>query len=123
MSEPASSVVSCFIQAAESLLATDKLEQAHYCYTQALQLEPNSVELNLKQGNVWQKLGQIDLAIACYQKTVIINPDFWSSYHCLGDNHRQLQQYIQAIDAYQQAIDLNPDFFWSYYNLGITLLY
>lgn len=115
------SILPCFLAAAEQLLATEKLDQAYYCYIQALQLAPDSVEVHLKLGNVLQKLAKYSAAIASYQKAIALQPDFWEAYHCLGDTLRKQQQWQDAVEAYRQAIALNANFFWSHYHLGSIL--
>ena len=114
-------IASCLMTAAEQLLAAGKLDQAQYCYRQALQLAPDSVDLHLKLGNVLQQLAQYAEAIASYQKVIELEPDFWEGYHCLGDTLRHQQQWHSAIEAYRQAIALNPEFCWSHYHLGSSL--
>jgi len=43
---------------------------------QALKLSPNEVEIHLWLGNVLARLGQLDEALAHFQKAIEINPDF-----------------------------------------------
>lgn len=80
----------------------------------------NAADLYKQAEEYWSQ-GKIDEAIACYQKSVEINPNFSWSYHKLGDAFSQLQQWENAISAYRRALEINPDFFWTHHNLGNAL--
>lgn len=62
--------------------------------------------------------GNLEAAIAYYQKTLARDPNYSWAYHKLGDVFSQKKQSDKAIDAYQKAIQFNPNFSWSYNNLG-----
>jgi tetratricopeptide (TPR) repeat protein len=121
MTVSSKNIAESLIKAAEKFLAQGKLHQAKYSYYQALQINPDSVDVYQKLGNILSELGENQEASVCYQKVTELEPEFWEAYHCLGDALRKTQQWQQAAVAYRRAIELNPDFFWSYHHLGTVL--
>ena len=72
----------------------------------------------LKKADLYRDRGQLEAAIACYQKAIQINPKSATVYQKLGDIYLGLKKWSEAINRYQKAIEINPDFDWAYYNLG-----
>ncbi|HEY9865656.1 MAG TPA: tetratricopeptide repeat protein [Candidatus Obscuribacterales bacterium] len=87
-----------------------------------LQPDPISASSLYEQAEVYRSKGNWEEAIALYQKTIELDPNFSWAYHQLGDIFSQQNKWIEAIVAYRQAIALNPDFSWSYHNLGMALI-
>jgi len=88
----------------------------------SLEKSENSVSALYKQAEVFRQQENWEEAIALYQKTIELDPNFSWAYHQLGDLFSQQNQWIEAIEVYRQAIALNPDFSWSYHNLGTALI-
>jgi Tfp pilus assembly protein PilF len=66
----------------------------------------------------YEKLNQVEQAIAAYQKTIELKPDHLDAYNNLGNLLTQQGQFIQAETVYRQGININPYHFGSYLNLG-----
>ncbi|VXD22700.1 putative deacetylase sulfotransferase [Planktothrix serta PCC 8927] len=74
-----------------------------------------------EQAELYRNQGNLEEAIALYQKTIELDPNFSWAYHQLGDIFSQQNKWTEAIVVYRQAIALNPNFSWSYHNLGTAL--
>jgi tetratricopeptide (TPR) repeat protein len=86
---------------------------------QALQLRPSdlaSAHCNL--GVALMEKGQLDEAIAHYQKALDVNPLFGKAYCNLGNALRKKGQLDKAVTHCRKAIELNPSFDVAHYNLG-----
>jgi FkbM family methyltransferase len=84
---------------------------------------------NLKDFQVYQLLaealtdkGELEGAIACYQKTIELQPNLWGVYQKLADIYWQQGQLSTAVATVEKAIELNPNFSWFYHKLGLILL-
>ena len=87
-----------------------------------LHQNPLSASSLYEQGELYRNQGNLEDAIALYQKTIELDPDFSWAYHQLGDIFSQQNNPTEAIVVYGQAIALNPNFSWSYHNLGMALI-
>lgn len=84
---------------------------------------------NLKDFQIYELLGEnltnkgeLEGAIACYQKTLELQPELWGVYQKLADIYWQQKQLSTAVATLEKAIELNPDFSWFYHKLGVILL-
>lgn len=84
---------------------------------------------NLKEFETYKLLaevltgkGELEGAIACYQKTVELQPNIWGVYQKLADIYRQQGQLSTAVATLEKAIKLNPNFPWFYQKLGVVLI-
>ena len=87
-----------------------------------LHQNPMSASSLYEQAELYRNQGNLEDAIAFYQKTIELDPNFSWAYHQLGDIFSQQNKWTEAIVVYHQAIALNPDFSWSYHNLGMVLI-
>jgi tetratricopeptide (TPR) repeat protein len=79
----------------------------------------------LAQGNLGAaafKDGQLDEAIAHYQKALEINPNFAGIHYDLGLAFFQLGRMDEAIAQYKKEIEINPDYALAHNNLGLALV-
>ncbi|MGL5134546.1 MAG: tetratricopeptide repeat protein [Planktothrix sp.] len=83
---------------------------------------PISASTLYEQAELYRSKGNWEEAIALYQKTIELDPNFSWAYHQLGDIFSQQNKPTEAIVVYGQAIALNPNFSWSYHNLGMALI-
>ncbi|MGL6137689.1 MAG: tetratricopeptide repeat protein [Planktothrix sp.] len=83
---------------------------------------PISASSLYEQAELYRSKGNWEEAIALYQKTIELDPNFSWAYHQLGDIFSQQNKPTEAIVVYGQAIALNPNFSWSYHNLGMALI-
>lgn len=122
-----------------------RLSQAEQLYRQILQQQPEQPEVLQRLGDIAQKTGQTDAAIAYhtkaselyyrigntllvqrqleaaiahYQQSVALNPKQPDVYNNLGNAYQNCGQNEAAIAAYRQAIAINPSFAAAHTNLG-----
>jgi serine/threonine protein kinase/Tfp pilus assembly protein PilF len=65
--------------------------------------------------------GQVDEAIACYQKVIHLEPKLAPAHYGLGHALAHKGQVDRAIAAYRQAIQIDPQFAEAHWNLGHAL--
>ncbi|HAX78233.1 MAG TPA: hypothetical protein DCY88_21040, partial [Cyanobacteria bacterium UBA11372] len=80
-----------------------------------------SVTEHYNRGLALKKQGKLDLAIACYQKAIQIQPNYAPAYNSLGIVYREKGQLEQAIQSYQKAIACQENYVQAYNNLGNAL--
>jgi len=93
-------------------------------YTNALNVDPNNVEIRYNLAKMYQDLGRRDEAIQEYKTAIGIDPTHVPSLNNLGylyldDNTK----YEEAAQLFTQAIQANPDFVYSYCNRGVAYEY
>jgi len=71
-------------------------------------LLPETSDLYTLLGNMYSATNDHQEAIACYQKSIAINPHDFISFSNLGASLVYAGMPIHAIDAFEQAIILNP---------------
>lgn len=79
--------------------------------------EPSPIAY-LNRGVVFEKAGQLELALSDFDKTIDLDRDFFKSYDNLGNVWAKLGRYDKAIEAHTTAINLNPQSAESYNNRG-----
>ncbi|MDC0839859.1 tetratricopeptide repeat protein [Limnospira fusiformis KN01] len=76
---------------------------------------------DFSRGNEFLRNGQLEEAIAAYQKAIGQNRDFYLVYQNLGEALEKLGRFDEAIAAYRRAVELKPEAAWSYVNLSRVL--
>jgi len=71
-----------------------------------------------EQGNSYYKAGQIDKAIAAFQKTIAKDPSFVAAYSNLGATYYAQKNLPLAEDMYKKAVGLSPNDSDLIYNLS-----
>ena len=94
------------------------------CLYQALKLEPRkaTAEECLSLGNTFSKNGELNQAIACYQRAIQLNPQLVEASYKLGEIFIQNGQWGEAVACYQRVISANPNSGAAYQKLGDALL-
>ena len=78
------------------------------------------MEAHSNLGMVLFQKGQVDEAIAQFQKALEINPNSRRTHYNLGNALFQKGQLDEAIAQYQKALEINPNYFAeAHYNLGL----
>jgi tetratricopeptide (TPR) repeat protein len=90
-------------------------------WTDALAKNPNIALGHNNLGNVLRKRGQVDQAIAEYQKALEIDPNYDQAHNDLGNALSQKGQNAEAIAEYQAALKINPNEVEPHNNLGEAL--
>ena len=86
--------------------------------TQALKLQPNSVELLNMRGPAYYDKGEYDIAIADFTDALRIGPPSGTIYHNRGNAFRGKNDYPKALADFTQAIEVGPKSAYSYQNRG-----
>ena len=73
---------------------------------------------HFNQGLALQRVGSLEAAIACYDKSIRLKPDFSEAHFNRGAVLKKLQKPEAAIASYNEALDWKPDYPEAYYNRG-----
>lgn len=89
-------------------------------YQNALQVEPNNVEINFNLAKLFQDLGEIEKAVEQYKIVLKIKKDHLPALNNLGYVYMvELNQYEDALKLFNQAIEKEPDFVEAHCNRGV----
>jgi tetratricopeptide (TPR) repeat protein len=92
---------------AEILLDQQKYLQAEQYIRQAVELEPDLMDVHRVNGLVMETLGDYGSAIEEYKRAIEINPNLTFIYLYIGVNYRQLKQYDIALEYFSKAVSIN----------------
>jgi Flp pilus assembly protein TadD len=81
----------------------------------------NSIAHN-NLGYVFLQRGQMDKAVAHFQKALEIEPDYEKAHYNLGTAFFQQGRLDEAIAQFQKALEIKPDYVDAHNNLGLALL-
>lgn len=117
------SLVGAYVQLGNLYSAAEQWSEALFYYQEAIKLNPklSGSWLEVKLADVWEKLGNFQSAIACYEKAIKHQQENWHIYHKLGKCFHKIGQTSAAMTAYQEAIALNPEIPSVYLHLGEAL--
>ena len=92
-----------------------------FCLLSAAELTPfqEEAELYRKQGLQFQRQGRLDEAMACYQKAIVLDPDFVSVYNDLGIIYEARGESDKAEEVYLSALEIDPNYPNLYSNLAM----
>ena len=105
------------------LLAEEKYEDAIRCFDKALEINPKSISILIRKGDILLELIQFENAIVYYDKAIELKPEddnlIYRKSICLYFQGF----YKEAIDCLNKAIELNPkqENYWACkgYSLGL----
>jgi acetyltransferase-like isoleucine patch superfamily enzyme/tetratricopeptide (TPR) repeat protein len=120
-----------------------KLEEAIVYYQKALELQPNCSEAQVNLGNLLytqgklsveqkayyaqlnnelgmtkKQAGDLESAISCYQKAILLQPNNSIAHQNLGVAFQAQGKLEAALHCYQQALELQPEYAEAINNLG-----
>ena len=78
-------------------------------------------EYHLGLGSLLLERGQVNEAIAHFQKALALQPDNAATHNNLGIAFFKKGQMDEAIRQFQEALRLKPDYADAHYNLGVAL--
>lgn len=81
---------------------------------------PRSLVTYGNLGNAYARNGEYDLAIACYQKVLDLDPSFSYGYFNLGNLYHRKGENEPAARNYLKALALDPSMTEAYCNLGVV---
>ena len=76
------------------------------------------VQKSLDAGNQFYKDGRFPEAVAAYQKSARLKPNY-AAYFGLGEANFELKKNAEALAAYEKAVSLNPKLDEALYNIGV----
>jgi len=80
--------------------------------------QPDSPLLYYHLGQIYERHGFQDSALAAYETSVTLHPAFPEAHYLLGQLHYDLGHVEEAIKAYEQAVRFHPDYAEAHNNLG-----
>ncbi len=99
-----------------------KWEKAVEEFTKALTEDSSNPLLYFYRGLSQENNGQIDNALADYQKAIELKPDFILPYSRSGKIYARQQNQENAGDFYQKAVELGDQDITTLYNYGVVLI-
>lgn len=109
------------------LSLSGEFEQAVAEYEQALEIEPENVDMLSNLGVAYYNLGQLDKAIDQYSKAIEIAPDDADIHSNLAAAYVQKHQTSgasdqleRALEEYQTAVELKPSLAEAFFGLGVV---
>jgi tetratricopeptide (TPR) repeat protein len=84
----------------------------------ALTANPGSWSAENGLGNVLFERGQVDDAIAHFQKAVELKPDFSTAHYNLGGALREKGRVDDAVAQFERAVEIQPSYSSAHYYLG-----
>ncbi len=88
---------------------TAGLIQNEQFFIKAIELCPSYVEAHNNLGDVYEKQGRFEEAIAEYRKTIELNPDAPYPYFGLGDIYYKTNRYKEAVEWYAKGLKYDPN--------------
>ena len=98
---------------AEVLVDQKKWNQAQQYIQQAVERDPDLMDVHRILAYTYETLGEYNLAIQEYKKAIQIMPNYTYLYIAVGRIYRHLQLYDQALENFATAANLNEQ-------LGVT---
>jgi hypothetical protein len=86
-------------------------------------LPPESAAIDVDFGTVLRATGQIEPAIAAFERAASLQPDLLNAHNSLAVTLHQHGRLDQAIEAYRRVLTLRPDFHEAQNNLGTALMH
>ena len=98
-----------------------KFAEAVTSYQYALELQPNTPELQFNLGIALTQLNQLDEAANAYQQAIRIQPSLFEAHGNLGTILQHQGKLEEAITSYQKGLKINPQDARGYFNCGTAL--
>lgn len=93
---------------AENRYLTENYKEALRYFKQAYETEPTNDCYNYI-GCTYSKLGEFDLAVSCFEKLMILCPNWERPVYNLANVYIKLKNFGKAIDLLNLARRINPD--------------
>jgi tetratricopeptide (TPR) repeat protein/TolB-like protein len=69
----------------------------------------------------YEKMGDIGSAVAAYQQSIALRPQYWAGYNALGVFYFRQSKYPDAVKMFERVVQLAPENFQGYSDLGAAL--
>ncbi len=86
----------------------------------AVGCQPGNPDFRFSLGNIFQTLGRLDDAEACYEKAIILKPDHGDAHYNLGNLFLSRGKIRKAIDCLAETVRLSPQSVSGWHNLGMA---
>jgi tetratricopeptide (TPR) repeat protein len=93
-------------------------EEAFKCYSDAVELDPNSSEARLNLGNALQLRKDLDAAAEQFEMVCVLSPNSAAGYSNLGNVYLQQGKFREAAAQFEIASRLPPRSALVFFNLG-----
>lgn len=104
-----------------TLFAMKKNDLAIDYFNNALNIEPENLDVQYYLGMYYQESGRYELAIQSYNSILALQPDFYIAHFNIGYIQLVYQrEYEASIESFSQVIALNPEYTEAYYNRGFA---
>jgi hypothetical protein len=88
----------------ETLLQSDKVEEALEQFEDALALEPRNADALIKRGMALERLQRMEAALESYDRAIASNESLTLAYLHKGAVCNRLQRYREALECYERAL-------------------
>jgi tetratricopeptide (TPR) repeat protein len=106
---------------ARLLLARERYQDALTAAEQALDIDPDLVEVQRVRYEAYRRLGQEDKALEVFEELAATDPEgLAEALYEQGRNAFQAGDTAQAVQALEQAVQANPDHARAHYMLGLA---
>jgi Tfp pilus assembly protein PilF len=96
-------------------------ENGYTLWSHVIEHEPRNVPLAYTNlGSVYQKRGQLQDAMANFDRAIALDPNDYMAYINRGVIFDKVGAFGTALESFNTAVALNPSEFTAYYNRGIT---
>jgi tetratricopeptide (TPR) repeat protein len=106
------------LQEASAYRQTGHIKEAVTLCVSILDKYPNYHDAMLLLGIIAHQIGQYDLAISHFERTLAIKPNFANAHNDLGLSLQALGRFEEAKTCYERALAIKPDFAVAKNNLG-----
>lgn len=104
-----------------TIFAMKKNDLAIDYFNNALNLDPENMDVRYYLGMYYQETQRYDLAIQSYNLILEKNPDFYIALFNIGYIQLvYLQEFETAIDYFTRVIEINPEYTEAYFNRGFA---
>lgn len=98
-----------------------RLSEARQDHAAACERTVTSPQFALELGNVCKDAGDFNAAVAAYDRTIALRPDYPEAFNNRATAQRSLGRAEQALADFSQAIRLNPAHLFAYLNRAALL--
>jgi len=100
-----------------------EFEKAARDLEKSLELDPKYTAAYREMANVYNEIGDTDLALEVYKKVIELKPDYWEGFKDLGVYHLSNGDFENAIQNFETVVSITPDNSKAFSNLGIAYYY
>jgi len=96
--------IATLLEQGQSLLNSDRPEEAVACFDEVLESNPNHAEALVKKGTALEKMRQPQEALECYDRAINADSSMTIAYLHKGGLCNRLERYGEAMECYERAL-------------------